>query len=73
MTECCDSYGKCTQGQDCAIRGCGQSKGRAIESEPWIFSTEEMMPPDIEMRNTIFKVVACLGGLAVVSVLFLIF
>ena len=31
------------------------------------------LPPDIELRNTIFKVVACLGGLAVVSVLFLIF
>jgi hypothetical protein len=25
---CCNEYGVCTQGQDCAIRGCSQAKGR---------------------------------------------
>ena len=29
---CCNSYGQCTQGADCAARGCSQSKGRDNEA-----------------------------------------
>lgn len=32
MTNCCNSYGQCTQGKDCPARGCSQSKGRDNEA-----------------------------------------
>lgn len=64
MTECCNSYGQCTQGFNCPARENRQSKGRAIESQPWSFPTEEEIDdtsPFIEMVLQLWWLIKFMG------------
>lgn len=52
---CCDDFGQCSQGQNCAARKAGTRASNVNTNEPdWKFPTESKPSPHQEMASDIF-------------------